>query len=458
MRNHDFINEEEVEENDSNNNVANCASHHSSRKMAAVEDGPHPLLTASLNTPPVHVTASSHANHSISANGSMDLSSHASSIRKRLNGGCEPVAAEVAADPTASSPTSSSKEMYANLLMQLRNQGITTAAAASNVTIRKEKLKPQMCFQCPVCKKRFQRHIAMNAHFQAEHLGLTPKNDKICKLCTYVGHDMGSIRHHLIIKHSIDLDSPTACLVEPDMSSPASSPCSRSASSSPLPSSSSDKKTSHKHNFSNNSAVSITRTSIVPKTEDGLVASSSSTSSVSRNSPTAASVNVVINEASGSPNLVKQERPQSRETDVTMLMVEEAKDLSMKKTVLPKRSASPYSDCSSSAATTSTTAASAKKARQQQRIVMPQPSMSPVGGLSHPHQSYESSNSCLVMTPGNTSQWQCQHCNIIFPDQTLYFLHKMFHSNTNPWKCNGCGQRCTDMYDFNTHLMSDVHH
>ena len=448
MRNHDFISEEEVEENDSNNNVANCA-HHSSRKIAAVEDGPHPLLTASLNSPPVHVTASSHANLSISANGSMDLSSHASSIRKRLNG--TDAAAADGADPT-SSPTSSNKEMYANLLMQLRNQGITTAAA-SNVTIRKEKLKSQMCFQCPVCKKRFQRHIAMNAHFQAEHLGVTPKNDKMCKLCNFVGHDMGSIRNHLLIKHSIDLDSPTACVVEPDMS-PAS-PCSRSASSSPLPSSSSDKK-SHKHTFSNNNnAVSITRTSLVPKTEDGMVASSSSSSTAARNSPIAASVNVVIHEATGSPSLVKQERPQSRE-EVMMLMAEEAKDLSMKKTVLPKRSASPYSDCSSSA-TTSTTAASAKKARQQQRIVIPQPS-SPVGGLSHPHQPYESSNSCLVMTPGNTSQWQCQHCNIIFPDQTLYFLHRGFHSNTNPWKCNGCGQRCTDMYDFNTHLMSDVHH
>ena len=71
------------------------------------------------------------------------------------------------------------------------------------------------------------------------------------------------------------------------------------------------------------------------------------------------------------------------------------------------------------------------------------------------------SNQDHVSSPTLTnlsSQWQCQHCNIIFPDQTLYFLHRGFHSNPNPWKCNGCGQRCTDMYDFNTHLMSDVHH
>ena len=57
------------------------------------------------------------------------------------------------------------------------------------------------------------------------------------------------------------------------------------------------------------------------------------------------------------------------------------------------------------------------------------------------------------------SQWQCQHCNIIFPDQTLYFLHRGFHSNSSdPWKCNGCARRCADMYDFNTHLMSEAHH
>ena len=163
--------------------------------------------------------------------------------------------------------------MYANLLMQLRHQGITTAAsndsevvhdtnsvsrnfqnsnAKMSAAARKEKLKSQLCFSCPVCKKRFQRHIAMNAHFQAEHLGSTaggsgsnPSGDKICKLCSYTGQDMVAIRNHLVTKHNIDLETPTACLVEPEYARSASPSYgggngnSRSGTSSPLPSSSS---------------------------------------------------------------------------------------------------------------------------------------------------------------------------------------------------------------------------
>ena len=478
----------------------------------------NPLLTASLNSPPVHMAAAASSQAlSIAANGSVDLSSQASShLRKRQfllsEQRCKDNNNEQLADRQASpdghtSPCSSStaassassKEMYANLLMQLRNQGITAAAAASsseehnhnhNIIVhtssasaaaassnnnhlkmsaaaRKEKLKSQLCFQCPVCKKRFQRHIAMNAHFQAEHLGITSKNDKVCKLCAFVGQDMSSIRHHLLVKHSIDLDTPTACLAEPDTgvgnpTSPSTG-CvagSRSGSSSPLPSSSSDKKSmgSLKHCFANNNnnsssspAVSIIRTSVVPKSEsDGI------TSSSSRSSPALQSVaNVVIHETShGLLNLhhpIKQERRGVHEDQV-----EVAKDLSMKKTVLPKRSASPAaansSDCSSSSSSFHSSKKRHKTERVSQRIVI---SSSP----SSPPPMQSNNDSSLVLPPQlNTSQWQCPHCNIIFPDQTLYFLHRGFHSNTNPWKCNGCGQRCTDMYDFNTHLMSDVHH
>lgn len=51
----------------------------------------------------------------------------------------------------------------------------------------------------------------------------------------------------------------------------------------------------------------------------------------------------------------------------------------------------------------------------------------------------------------------CVHCGIVFPDQTLYFLHKGVHSENNPWKCNICGEPCRDKYDFNTHILSKAH-
>jgi IKAROS family zinc finger protein len=52
---------------------------------------------------------------------------------------------------------------------------------------------------------------------------------------------------------------------------------------------------------------------------------------------------------------------------------------------------------------------------------------------------------------------QCVHCGIVFPDQTLYFLHKGCHSDSNPWKCNICGEQCSNIYDFNSHLLSKTH-
>lgn len=427
--------------NDSNNNIksdpdTSRKSENSPLRVALADKSSaavvvsslaNPLLTASLNSPPVN----------LSANGSVDLTS---SIRKRM---------ESDGGHTSPSSSTSNKEMYANLLMQLRHQGITAseevvavnlqsnnASSTSKMTAaaRKEKLKSQLCFQCPVCKKRFQRHIAMNAHFQAEHLGVTSKNDKVCKLCSYVGHDMAAIRNHLLAKHTIDLETPTACLVEPEFHPGASSPSCRSTSSSPLPSSSSDKKTV-KHCFSNNNnsssnerngspAVSIIRTSVVPKAEDTVA--SSSTSFDARPSPPA---NIIIHETT---YRLKQEAADDNG--------EEAKDLSMKKSSA-KRCTSPVLDLVHNCK-------KRLKSVNNNRIVMSSPS-SP---LNQDQVASPSTASVL------TSQWQCQHCSIIFPDQTLYFLHRGFHSNTNPWRCNGCGQRCTDMYDFNTHLMSDVHH
>lgn len=55
------------------------------------------------------------------------------------------------------------------------------------------------------------------------------------------------------------------------------------------------------------------------------------------------------------------------------------------------------------------------------------------------------------------SSLQCIFCGIAFPDQTLYFLHKGCHSDSNPWKCNICGEQCSNVYEFNSHLLSKSH-
>lgn len=65
-----------------------------------------------------------------------------------------------------------------------------------------------------------------------------------------------------------------------------------------------------------------------------------------------------------------------------------------------------------------------------------------------------------LLSGAATEDWsslRCVYCGISFPDQTLYFLHKGCHSDSNPWKCNICGEQCSNVYEFNSHLLSKTH-
>lgn len=52
---------------------------------------------------------------------------------------------------------------------------------------------------------------------------------------------------------------------------------------------------------------------------------------------------------------------------------------------------------------------------------------------------------------------ECTFCGIIFPDRTLYYLHRGMHSDSNPWKCNMCGEVCDSKHDFYAHVISREH-
>jgi hypothetical protein len=75
---------------------------------------------------------------------------------------------------------------------------------------------------------------------------------------------------------------------------------------------------------------------------------------------------------------------------------------------------------------------------------------------SSPSPTFSSSSTISSPSP-SLCRYTCTHCNIVYPNQTLYFLHKGFHSDTNPWRCNSCGHQSADLYDFNTHLFSVAH-
>ncbi len=158
-----------------------------------------PLLKASLSSPPVaHAVAQSTSatTSSSSSLGTVDLS-----LRPR--GGDE---------AKSTGPSYASNLLLFQLGQQQPQSGF---APSSSVTIRgfpsseaarKKKAWPKStsspaanqapaasapsgsgCFPCPACKKRFQRHIAMSAHFQNEHIGSTSAGDggkKVCRLCS----------------------------------------------------------------------------------------------------------------------------------------------------------------------------------------------------------------------------------------------------------------------------------
>ncbi len=50
--------------------------------------------------------------------------------------------------------------------------------------------------------------------------------------------------------------------------------------------------------------------------------------------------------------------------------------------------------------------------------------------------------------------WHCVHCDIMFFDGALYFMHTGLHNNVDPWKCNMCGEKYHDVYGFTSHFVN----
>ena len=341
-----------------------------------------PLLKASLNSPPVAHASVANGNGSSLENGSAATSSN----------------------------------------------GRQTTSGTSTTSARKEKHRSQSCFQCPICKKRFQRHIAMNAHFQNEHIGQVQNGAaKVCRLCPPPGgfrsDNMAKMRAHILNDHHIDLDAPATFVVDPDNVKMEQQQPTQNG------------RGLHHGKYRQDAyrpAVDITLTSDDPARDLTSSASSSSASTPSSSSPSPPSLASPLrtSEASGLPPLISgvtiKKEASSADAAVSEENgageMEEARDLTVRKRL--KRSAADEP-----------------------------PPLSPIPGSSAAASAVNSASAVAA------SQWQCQHCNIVFPNQTLYFLHRGFHGGdpSDPWRCNGCGHSCRDMYDFNTHLVSDPH-
>lgn len=515
----------------SNSPTSSCPPTHSLPKLPmpnlqralAASPGPQaqslstttPLLKASLSSPPVV-----HGPFSVShrGNGSVDLSS-----RKRPHSQALEVSTSMSKStrsPDRQVPQSmppNNPELYANLIMQLRSTkhqgqasncppspscstGTSSYSSSSRLTaaMRKEKLRAVTCFQCPVCRKRFQRHIAMSAHFQNEHIGSASKpgssspsstspgamdhaGEKICMICNGKAKDMAAIRYHMLQEHSIDLENPKSFLVEPEPE--ASPPASSSSSLISAPAVSiatiSPVKSSTKfHDFNNNNSSMLRASLTDPAPRRDVVTMIEIGGGHPNNHPFGGqpgSLSNLVTPASpsspapprslqgfGISPLAIQERLEQLQADMVArdhhgIKREEVDSLDLSMNARPRAPADvpafhdrtgavsvrrlPISSESSSSTSMTITS----------HTVTPRAKKSRVSATTH-DKAYPTPGGDMTSSP-----WKCHDCDITFPNQTLYFLHRGFHSEQDPWRCNGCGVRCADMYDFNTHLVSDPH-
>ncbi|KAM6972969.1 zinc finger transcription factor Trps1 [Aplochiton taeniatus] len=51
----------------------------------------------------------------------------------------------------------------------------------------------------------------------------------------------------------------------------------------------------------------------------------------------------------------------------------------------------------------------------------------------------------------------CAHCQIFFMDEVMYALHMSCHGDGGPYHCSLCLHKCSDRYDFTTHIQRGLH-
>ena len=435
-----------------------------------------PLLTASLNAAPIVYYNNLRAKSDVPSNLSTakpQTTSSGGAAKPKTSSSGKPEDAKPM--PDASHCLSNSQSaFYSSLIHQLRQKTGGGGGGGDNnkhslqiqwVKIRKERSKP-LPFTCPACKKRFQRHIALNAHFQNEHISLPcpSSGERSCKLCGGMKGTLAAVRNHLRLSHNIDLDNPTKCLEE--QNHPATG--GKVALS---PSTAASVAVASKYSVleaslrSGGGGVPASYHHPAEEAEpscSNIEMYESGQSSPQSVSPSPAHTPTSSESPERSLFPIKQEHHQHHPHQgyIKMATDEEdpqVEDLSIRKPAAPispplslssSRRYSPAPPPLQTAARSprpDSPCAKLSSKRFRMRESSPSPTAA-IGGAGHQE------------PPAATSSgYTCGHCNIVYPNQTLYFLHRGFHSESNPWRCNSCGHVSTDLYDFNTHLFSVAH-
>ncbi|KAL0839761.1 hypothetical protein ABMA28_016400 [Loxostege sticticalis] len=278
-------------------------------------------------------------------------------------------------------------------------------------------------YHCPICNRGFQRQIAMRAHFQNEHVG---QHDlvKTCPLCSYRAPTMKSLRVHFFNRHGIDLDNPgpgnnsvsllAAGIANAAYADGTMDPAAMNALGALGSGLSVSVAAAYSDSGESNGARSVDNATppmhyLTPHVEISMADNNETFSPGQSNH---------LNNSDSRMNGEGPSSPQSGDSAVasSSLSAGLPTNITPSITLIPIKQASRASPVEGGV-TTST--------------------MGEAALLAGP----------LV----------CAFCAITFPDSTLYFLHKGCHCDSNPWKCNICGEQCCNVYEFNSHLLSKSH-
>ncbi|CAL8115108.1 unnamed protein product [Orchesella dallaii] len=369
-------------------------------------------------------------------------------------------------------------------------------------------------FRCPICNKGFQRQIAMRAHFQNEHVGGSHDMVKACPLCSYKAGSMKSLRVHFYSRHGIDLDNPmphsSSILCSNGSTSASPNPCGtsngeyselaqalgfedreKSSDSSLIPSHflvpqieiSSNSPYPPHFSFSADSSYNYNQDDRLgghrsPSPPQNISPQSDSSSS---HLPSSTDLLVVKKEVMDETSPEVGEPKSKESSEMSDDIQDMPEDLSSNNSS-SCRSHSPK--CSSSSLIKVSPLKSLLRDEWRSKessqgngtngTTSRERSDSSSGHSSNSNfhtQAYDGEAITSSNGPENgahsmygrraaalpTPLHQCVYCGIIFPDKTLYFLHKGCHSESNPWRCNICGESCSNVYDFNSHLLSKSH-
>ncbi|XP_045491989.1 zinc finger protein ztf-16 isoform X2 [Colias croceus] len=278
-------------------------------------------------------------------------------------------------------------------------------------------------YHCPICNRGFQRQIAMRAHFQNEHVG---QHDlvKTCPLCSYRAPTMKSLRVHFFNRHGIDLDNPGP----------------------------------------GNNSVSLLAAGIANAAyADGTMDPSTLNALGALGSGLSVSVAAAYSDSgdsNGERSVDNATPPMHYLTPhVEISMADNNDTFSPGQTNHMSNSESRMNgEGPSSPQSGDSAVASSSLSAGLPTNITPSITLIPIKQASR---SSPCEGGVITSTHGDAallpSSLVCTFCSITFPDSTLYFLHKGCHCDSNPWKCNICGEQCCNVYEFNSHLLSKSH-